>query len=65
VIAPCARNNFSPPVLAIYRKRSERARRGIWLIPSDSLFRYLLGLAANSSAAYTAMQKARTTEVDQ
>src|SRR6516165_5148670 len=55
LIAPVQRNNFSPPVEAIYRKRNERARRGIWLIPAENLFRYLFGLVASSRRSYEAM----------
>jgi hypothetical protein len=59
LVAPLPRNDFSPPVEAIYRKRSERARRGIWLIPAENLFRYLLGLVATSRSSYEAMRKSR------
>jgi len=59
LIAPCERNNFKPPVKAIYKRAHKYAQRGQWLIPSENLFRYLLGLAEHSTDEYLATVKAR------
>jgi hypothetical protein len=59
MIAPCERNNFKPPVKAIYKRAHKYAQRGQWLIPSENLFRYLLGLAEHSTDEYLATVKAR------
>ena len=59
LIAPCERNNFKPPVRAIYKRAHKFAQRGQWLIPSENLFRYLLGLAETSTDEYLATVKAR------
>ena len=56
LIAPGPRNNFRPPVQANYLRRNERARRGTWLIPAESLLRHLLSRGASD---YTQMQEAR------
>lgn len=45
IVAPCRRNNFKPPVPGNYLKSNPRAQRGIWLVSSERLFRFLLGLA--------------------
>ena len=42
LIAPCPRNHHRPPVPVVPLKRNERARRGVYLIPAERLFRYLL-----------------------
>lgn len=52
LVAPCARNNFKPPVKAIYRRAHKFAQRGQWLIPAENLFRHLLGLAEHSTDDY-------------
>jgi hypothetical protein len=52
LVSPCARNNFKPPVRAIYRRSHKHAVRGRWLIPAENLFRYLLGLSDDSTEAY-------------
>jgi hypothetical protein len=59
LIAPVARNGYRPAVSATYLKRNERARRGIWIIPSENLFRHLLGLSTKSREAYAEMQRNR------
>jgi hypothetical protein len=59
LIAPCERNNFKPPVKAIYKRAHKYAQRGQWLIPSENLFRHLLGLAELSTVEYLATVKAR------
>jgi hypothetical protein len=46
-------------VLAIYRRARKDASRGQWIIPSEGLFRYLLGLSENSVAEYLAAAKVR------
>ena len=62
LIAPVERNGYRPPVAATYLKRNERARRGIWLIPSENLFRYLLGLEVKSLESYAEMQRNRESK---
>ena len=52
LVTPCARNNFDPPVKAIYQRAHKYATRGVWLVPSENLFRYLLSLQAGSKDAY-------------
>ena len=42
IVAPCARNRYRPPVPVAPLKRNERVRRGVYLIPAERLFRYLL-----------------------
>lgn len=59
LVAPCERNGFTPPVRAIYRRSHKHAVRGRWLIPSENLFRYLLGLSAGSADAYRKMAAER------
>jgi hypothetical protein len=59
LVAPCERNNFKPPVRAIYKRAHKYAQRGQWLIPAENLFRYLLGLAETSTDEYLATVKAR------
>jgi hypothetical protein len=59
LIAPCKRNNFKPPVKAIYKRAHKHAQRGQWLIPAENLFRYLLGLAETSTDEYLETFKAR------
>ena len=59
LIAPCERNNFKPPVRAIYKRAHKYAQRGQWLIPAENLFRYLLGLTEHSTDEYLATVKAR------
>ena len=59
LVAPCERNGFKPPVKAIYKRAHKFAQRGQWLIPSENLFRYLLGLAEASTAEYLETAKAR------
>jgi len=60
LIAPCERNNFKPPVKAIYKRAHRFAQRGQWLIPAENLFRYLLGLADHSAEDYMETAKTRT-----
>ena len=60
LIAPCERNGFKPPVQAIYKKAHKHARRGQWLIPTEALFRYLLGLSASSTEEYLATARLRS-----
>ena len=59
LIAPCERNQFKPPVAATYLKKNERARRGTWLIHSESLFRYLLSQSERSLESHAAMRRER------
>lgn len=59
LIAPCQRNNFKPPVRAIYKRAHKHAQRGQWLIPSENLFRFLFGLAETSADEYLETTKAR------
>ena len=59
LIAPCKRNNFKPPVKAIYKRAHKYAQRGQWLIPAENLFRHLLGLAETSTDEYLETIKAR------
>jgi hypothetical protein len=59
LIAPCERNNFKPPVKAIYKRAHKFAQRGQWSIPAENLFRYLLGLAETSTDEYLKTAKAR------
>jgi hypothetical protein len=59
LIAPCERNNFHPPVKAIYRRAHKYAQRGQWLIPAENLFRYLFGLAEHSTEDYLDTAKTR------
>src|SRR5262245_34590719 len=59
LIAPCERNNFKPPVKAIYKRAHKHAQRGQWLIPAENVFRYLLSLADQSADDYLATAKAR------
>ena len=59
LIAPVERNGFRPPVVATYLKRNERARRGIWLIPSENLFRHLLSATRKAKESYAQMQRSR------
>ena len=59
LIVPCERNGFKPPVKAIYKKAHRHAQRGIWLIPSENLFRYLLGLAEDSAQVFVETRKER------
>jgi hypothetical protein len=42
LVVPTARNRGKPPVLAIHHRSHRYAQRGIWLIPAENLFRYLL-----------------------
>lgn len=58
LIAPSPRNHFRPPVKANYLRRNERARRGVWLIPAEAIFRHLLSRGASD---YTQMQEIRAT----
>ncbi|HWN96911.1 MAG TPA: hypothetical protein VNT99_17920 [Methylomirabilota bacterium] len=60
LIAPGPRNNFKPPVKAIYKKAHKHAQRGQWLIPAETLFRYLLGLTEDSTATFMATAKIRS-----
>jgi hypothetical protein len=60
LIAPGERNNSKPPVKAIYKKSHKHAQRGQWLIPAENLFRYLLGLAAQSNETFVETAQART-----
>ena len=60
LIAPCKRNGFKPPVKAIYKKAHRHAQRGIWLIPSENLFRYLLDLAQGSAQVFNETREERT-----
>lgn len=41
LVVPCRRNDFKPPVEAVPSKQPN-SKRGIWLIPSERLFRFLL-----------------------
>lgn len=59
LIAPCERNNFKPPVRAIYKRAHKYAQRGQWLIPTENLFSYLLGLAETSADEYLETARAR------
>jgi hypothetical protein len=60
LVAPCERNGFKPPVKAIYKKSHRHAQRGTWLIPSENLFRYLLGLAEDSVRVFINTREERT-----
>lgn len=42
LISPTSRNGGKPPVRAIYQRAHRYAQRGIWLIPAETLFRYIL-----------------------
>ncbi len=44
LVTPTARNGGKPPVRAICQRAHRHAQRGIWLIPAETLFRYLLRL---------------------
>lgn len=59
LVAPCERNNFKPPVRAIYKRAHKFAQRGQWLIPSENLFRYLLGLTETSTEEFLKTAKVR------
>jgi hypothetical protein len=61
LIAPCQRNDFKPPVKAIYRRSHKHAVRGRWLIPAEPLFRYLLSLSEDSAAVYQHLAQERKT----
>jgi len=59
LVCPCQRNNFRPPVKAIYKKAHRYAQRGVWLLPAENIFRHLLGLAENSTQEFLETAKAR------
>jgi len=59
LIAPCERNDFKPPVKAIYRRSHRHAVRGRWLIPSENLFRYLFSLSDDSATVYQKLAEQR------
>lgn len=59
LVVPSKRNSFQPPVRGIYRKAHKDAKRGQWLIPSEGLFRYLLGLSHASITEYLSTAKRR------
>ena len=44
LVARSKRNGNRPPVRANYLRAHRYAQRGVWLIPAENLFRYLLGL---------------------
>jgi hypothetical protein len=52
LVTPTARNGGKPPVQAIYQRAHRYAKRGIWLIPTENLFRYLLSLGTSSVEEY-------------
>ena len=52
LVTPTARNGGKPPVQAIYQRAHKYAQRGVWLIPAENLFRYLLSLGASSVEEY-------------
>jgi hypothetical protein len=60
LVAPCERNGFKPPVKAIYKKSHRHAQRGVWLIPAENLFRYLLGLSEGSVQVFMDTREERT-----
>ena len=62
LVAPCERNGFKPPVKAIYKKSHRHAQRGTWLIPTENLFRYLLGLAEDSAQLFIETHNERTQD---
>ena len=44
LVSPTLRNGGKPPVQARCQRAHRHAVRGVWLIPAEALFRYLLGL---------------------
>ena len=52
LVAPTERNGGKPPVEATYQRAHRHALRGVWLIPSENLFRYLLQMSRSSAAEY-------------
>ena len=65
LIAPTRRNNRRPPVRAAYHRAHQHAQRGVWLIPAENLFRYLLALMDSSVEDYlaaTAKRNAATVD---
>ena len=52
LVTPTARNGGKPPVQAIYQRAHKYAQRGVWLIPAENLFRYLLNLGTSSVEEY-------------
>ncbi|MHB8521849.1 MAG: hypothetical protein ACYDH9_13950 [Limisphaerales bacterium] len=59
LIAPGPRNGGKPVVRAIYKRGHKHAQRGVWLIPAEGLFRYLLGLGAETLAEVDAAKEER------
>ena len=59
LVTPTARNGGKPPVQAIYQRAHRYAQRGIWLIPAENLFRYLLGRAESSVAEFSRAEEER------
>lgn len=48
LVTPTRRNGGKPPVQARYQRAHRYAVRGVWLIPAEPLFRYLLGPGTQS-----------------
>ena len=44
LVSPTLRNGGKPPVQAMHQRTRRHAVRGVWLIPAEALFRYLLSL---------------------
>jgi hypothetical protein len=63
LVTPTARNGGKPPVPAIYQRAHKYARRGIWLVPAESLFRFLLNLSASSLHEYHDAESLRVGQV--
>ena len=64
LISPCERNGFNPPVRAVYRRARKFATRGIWLVYSESLFKYLLGLRDQSATSFLEAKQLRKMRED-
>lgn len=64
LVAPTKRNAGKPPVQAVYQRAHRYAQRGTWLIPSENLFRYLLGLSSSSMEEYTKASDLRVPDSD-